>query len=257
MLAAAITVPLLAAIAYPLLARALLRLSVLSAEQQSQLCDVLPPQHRALSRQFFLWDTGRRVCNAAVLGCLPRYSLVLISDGIWDHLSPRHVAAVVAHEVGHLRLWHVPIRLSIVFAGGLLGLTLVQQAAHLAGSQWMWQSLVLLLTFAYVWLILHLVAPLLEFQADAYAVETLGQTSGNRRHSALVVVQALSQLTALSGLGPRQKAWLYPSFEQRRRAILGHQASAKLRRHLQNLIRLIWVGQLALIGLCLWLLITR
>lgn len=248
-------IPVAAVVAYPLLAKLLFPLTRLSRLQKRKLQRVLPCIDDQFAEKLRVWETGDRVCNAAVLGCVPGFSFVLVSDALLHRLSPRYAAAIVAHEVGHLRLWHVPIRLSIVFAGGILGMTLVHLVEHFADWQTLTQSIVILATIAYMTLMLHFVAPLLEFQADAFAVDLLGKDDQSRRRSARVLIRALSKLTLLSGIDPNQNTWLYPSFEQRRRMILGLQYSTRLRTSLSWFINAVFLSQLALVICCLLLLI--
>ncbi|PQO39178.1 hypothetical protein C5Y96_04780 [Blastopirellula marina] len=248
-------IPVAAVIAYPLLAKSLFSLSKLSRLQKRKLQRAMPSLDDQFAEKFRVWETGDRVCNAAVLGCIPGFSFVLVSDALLHRLSPRYAAAIVAHEVGHLRLWHVPIRLSIVFAGGILGMTLVHMVEHLTQWQMLTQSVVILGTIAYMTLMLHFVSPLLEFQADAFAVDFLGKDERGRRRSARVLIRALSQLTLLSGIAPNQKTWLYPSFEQRRRMILGLQYSTRLQKSLRWFIAAVFLSQLTLVICCLLLLI--
>lgn len=248
-------IPVAAVFAYPLLAKTLFPLSKLSRLQKRKLQRALPCIDDQFAEKLRVWETGDRVCNAAVLGCVPGFSFVLVSDALLHRLSPRYAAAIVAHEVGHLRLWHVPIRLSIVFAGGILGMTLVHLVEHLTQWQMLTQSVVILGTIAYMTLMLHFVAPLLEFQADAFAVDLLGKGKQGRRRSARVLIRALSQLTLLSGMEPNQGTWLYPSFEQRRKMILGLQHSTRLRTSLSWFIPAVFLSQLTLVICCLLLLV--
>lgn len=248
-------IPVGAVVAYPLIAKTLFPLTKLSRVQKRKLQRALPCVDDHLAEKLRVWDTGDRICNAAVLGCVPGFSFVLVSDALLSHLSPRHAAAIVAHEIGHLRLWHVPIRLSIVFAGGILGMTLVHLVEQLDQWQMLSQGIVIAATIAYMTLMLHFVAPLLEFQADTFAVDLLSKNAHGRRRSARVLIRALSQLTLLSGIEPDQRTWLYPSFEQRRRVILSLQYSTRLRTCLRWFVSAVFLSQIALSVCCLLLLI--
>lgn len=248
-------IPVVAVFAYPLLVQALVPLTKLSRLQIRKLQRALPCVDDQFADNLRVWETGDRICNAAVMGCVPGFSFVLVSDALLSRLSSRNAAAIVAHEIGHLRLWHVPIRLSIVFAGGILGMTLVSLAEQFTQWQMLAQSTVILGTIAYMTLMLHFVAPLLEFQADAFAVDLLSGDNQSRRRNARVLIRALSQLTLLSGIKPNQRTWLYPSFEQRRRVILSLQYSTRLQTCLRGFVTAVFLSQIALILCCLLLLI--
>lgn len=244
---ASLLIPIIAVMAYPALAKKLLSLQQPTPLQQEELQRTLPFVDASLVGNFRIWNTGNRICNAAVVGCVPRFSMVLISDALLQRLSPRESAAIVAHELGHLRLWHVPIRLSIVFAGGLLGMAMVQYAEQVGTSQLLSQSIVILGTMLYMSLMLHFVAPLLEFQADLFAVDLLSRESGDRNRSTCTLLRALARLTDLSGIRTNQKTWLYPSFEQRRQAILFHKASPRLQWTLRIVLGAIFLSQTTLV----------
>ena len=244
-------VPLVAVVAYPLLARMLFSLRTLTDVERRQLMDALPQFDETMAHRIRVWNTGGRICNAAVVGCVPGFSFVLVSDALLTRLSVRSTAAILAHEMGHLRMWHVPMRLCIVFAGGIVGLALVHQAESLGSLQAAGQVAAMLTTAGYMGLMLHLVAPLLEFHADAFAIDALGQACGDRRKGVRTLVGALSRLTLFSGLLPNQRSWLYPSFEERRRAILFQQTSPRFRRWLHGILAVILLSQLTLIVVCL------
>lgn len=61
-----------------------------------------------------VWSLGGRDANACVLGPVPHFRYVLLSDGLLAHLTPRQVAAVFAHEAGHCLHGHL-----IVLAAGV------------------------------------------------------------------------------------------------------------------------------------------
>jgi len=251
----ALLIPVLAVVAYPWLVKRLFPLTRLSRLQKRKLQRAIPQVDEQLADKLRVWETGDRVCNAAVLGCVPGFSFILVSDALLSRLSPRHAAAIVAHEIGHLRLWHVPIRLSVVFAGGILGMTLVHLGEQVSDWQVLTQSVVIVATIAYMTAMLYFVAPLLEFQADAFAVDLLSSRAQSRKRSTRVLIRAISQLTLLSGIQPGQRTWLYPSFEQRRRVILGMQSSTRLQACLRRFLAAVFLSQLALIIGCLCLLI--
>lgn len=243
----AMLIPLLGVIAYPWLARRFFSLHRLTEGQRRSLLRSLPQGSEAFVNRLRVWDTGETICNAAVVGCVPGFSFVLVSDALLTRLSPRSVAAIVAHEMGHLKLWHVPMRLGIVFAGGTLGLALVRQAETLAAWQSVAHVAAMFATAGYMGLMLHLVAPLLEYHADAYAIDTLSKKNGNRRRNIRELSKALAELTLLSGIRPDKKTLLYPSFEERRQAMLCQQTSPSFRHRLEWMLGIVLLSQLVLI----------
>lgn len=75
---------------------------------------------RLRHRDILLWHTHGTMSNAAVMGVIPRFRYVLLSDLLIETLSPRQVEAVFAHEVGHVRHHHMLWYLLFVVGGVLL-----------------------------------------------------------------------------------------------------------------------------------------
>jgi STE24 endopeptidase len=71
-------------------------------------------------RDILLWETDHQMCNAAVMGLLPRARYLLLSDLLIESLTPRQIQGAFAHEVGHIRhrhmLWYALYILIIVLA---------------------------------------------------------------------------------------------------------------------------------------------
>lgn len=69
--------------------------------------------------QLRVWRTSNLMANAAVVGLIPQHRVVLFSDALLASLGLRELAAVFAHEIGHVRRRHV-----WVFGAWALGLFL-------------------------------------------------------------------------------------------------------------------------------------
>ena len=61
-------------------------------------------------RDFFVWRTAGSLVNAAVVGFLGRGRYVLLTDSLLRHFTTREIQAVLLHEAGHVRRWHLPLR---------------------------------------------------------------------------------------------------------------------------------------------------
>ena len=61
-------------------------------------------------QKILLWRSGQMVTNAAVAGILPAIRYVFLSDGLLARLSDDQVAAVYAHEIGHVKHGHLVLR---------------------------------------------------------------------------------------------------------------------------------------------------
>lgn len=129
-------------------------------------------------REVTQWDTQHRVANAMVLGGLPGWRKILISDLLCRALTRSEVGAVFLHEAGHLRRYHLGWRMATLALAAQVLLLGIEQAnaidlslaedslerlggGFLAFSAWLMTSL----------LLLGFVSRSLEFDADAFVVE--------------------------------------------------------------------------------------
>ena len=58
-------------------------------------------------RDILLWQTDYTVANAAVIGILPQWRYVLLSDRLLETMSDQQIEAVFAHELGHIVHHHL------------------------------------------------------------------------------------------------------------------------------------------------------
>jgi STE24 endopeptidase len=63
-----------------------------------------------------LWNTGRGMANAMVVGLLPWPRYVVFTDRLLEEFSPEEVEAVLGHEIGHVRHLHMPLYLGFLSA---------------------------------------------------------------------------------------------------------------------------------------------
>lgn len=78
------------------------------------------------ARGLFVMDGSRRSAhgNAYFTG-IGRARRIVFFDTLIERLHPAEVEAVLAHELGHFRLHHVPLRIGLMLALGLAGLALL------------------------------------------------------------------------------------------------------------------------------------
>jgi STE24 endopeptidase len=153
------------------------------------------------AKGLFVMDGSRRSghSNAYFTG-LGSAKRVVFFDTLLTRLTPGEVEAVLAHELGHFKLKHVPKRMLFMFAASLAALALL---GWLAQQQWFFTGLgvtpnldapndalaLLLLLFAlppFGFLVTPIAAAYSrkhEFEADAYAC---AQADGRELASALV-----------------------------------------------------------------------
>jgi len=154
------------------------------------------------AKGLFVMDGSRRSAHSnAYFTGLGASKRVVFFDTLLERLSPGEVEAVLAHELGHFKLRHVPKRMLAIFGASLAALAAL---GWLAQQQWFYTGLgvvpnlpgapndalaLLLLMFAlppFGFLVTPLAAALSrrhEFEADAYACS---QASGQDLARALV-----------------------------------------------------------------------
>ena len=65
-------------------------------------------------REILVWNTDSCMANAAVVGLSRQLRYVLLTDALLARLNASEIAAVVRHELAHLRHWHLPLRLALL-----------------------------------------------------------------------------------------------------------------------------------------------
>ncbi|HEY1628279.1 MAG TPA: M48 family metallopeptidase, partial [Tepidisphaeraceae bacterium] len=58
-------------------------------------------------RDILLWRTNYNMGNAAVMGLVPRMRYILLSDVLLETMTDQQIEAVFAHEIGHVKHWHM------------------------------------------------------------------------------------------------------------------------------------------------------
>jgi STE24 endopeptidase len=176
-------------------------------------------------REILVWETGGMMVNAAVAGFLPPLRYVFLSDGLLSHLGDEEIAAVFAHEMGHVRHRHLLLRIATI----VLPLSIWLLFAHFYPS--MVQRLALWCTTgglgrqltvglaslaavgSYVGLVFGAVSRLLEHQADLFGCRVFEGDGQERSIGAMV--SALERLAYVSGIDHRWKGWQHASIARR------------------------------------------
>lgn len=191
-------------------------------------------RHGVHASGVLIWRTGGMVVNAAAIGVLPRPRYIILSDGLLEELEPAEVDAVAAHEVGHLRLRHLPwLAASVLATVGVTGAAsgLASRALGAAGLEGV---LGLAPTLAGVIVVLGYVSRRFEWQADAFAVADAAVLRGGPgavigREDVTPMVTALSAVARLGGLPRGRFMWRHGSILERQarlKGLVGERAGA-------------------------------
>jgi Zn-dependent protease with chaperone function len=98
----------------PLAVRRIWRTTPLVAQPlRGQLDGICDSRGTAL-REILVWQTDGTMANAAVVGMSRYLRYLLLTDVLLSQLNADQIAAVVRHELAHLRRWHLPLRLALL-----------------------------------------------------------------------------------------------------------------------------------------------
>lgn len=183
-------------------------------------------EHRVRVKGPYLWRTGVGVVNGAILGVLWPFRYVLFSDGLLEHLPIRHVEAVIAHEVAHVRRHHLPwLALSVLATAVGAGLAMSAAAwagvTHLRfdGKETGAETPASLAVLALSAIVFGMVSRRFEWQADAFAVQHLSRRAGSgvvTADAAEAMSDALRLVAALNGIPERRFSFRHGSIARRR-----------------------------------------
>ena len=175
-----------------------------------------------------VWKTGNQIANAAVTGLLPGFRVVLLTDALLKYFTSDEVAAIVRHEVGHVKLLHLPLKIlfvtlpmvalildqthakgihqflaSAVGEGGIFGFT---------GDQ-ITPCLIAVSFIIYLFVVLRWLNHRLEHEADLFAAMELSTSGSNQPNQ--VTRSALEKLAAIAPQQLTRSTFLHPSILSR------------------------------------------
>ena len=153
-----------------------------------------------------LLGTNNRLINAMLVGPVPGFRYLFLTDGIVDLLDPVSLRGVVAHEVGHARANH-PFLLLMVF--GLVPLLLFSPLEVIGLTELDSTSLVAVLALgaATAFVVVKRLAHRFELEADLISADALGGSAP--------CILALHKVSQLSGARPGKDSLRHPSEESR------------------------------------------
>src|SRR5688572_20978462 len=134
--------------------------------------------YRLEFRDILIWRTENRIANALVMGIVPRFRYVLLSDLLLAEMTDEQVEAVFAHELGHVvhrhMIWYLVFLAVLVLMLAVVDFALVTQQKRLGLPAWVSPGLVsTLIGFAGFVIAFGYVSRRFERQADVFAARTL------------------------------------------------------------------------------------
>lgn len=184
-------------------------------------------RHRFRVADFKLWPLfGGETLTAGVFGILPRLRYILITRGLLSILNKDELHSVMAHEMGHVRLYHMVFYLFLF--GAFMAVTFsfddsvfIILLAQTGAIQWLFSpdslsaSVVsLLFNFPFVLLLLFYFRYVFGFfmrnserQADIFALRVVGHPNG--------LVSSLQKIALISGRAEDTPSWHHFSIRER------------------------------------------
>jgi STE24 endopeptidase len=163
-------------------------------------------------RDILLWRTDNNLGNAAVMGLFPRVRYILLSDVLIETMSEREIEAVFAHEIGHVKHWHMGWYIVLFATVILMCAGPIQMFAdHAKFAQppsWLtddvtqlFSVLVSLGGFAVFFSVFGYLSRRLERQADVYAARTMQEATAMADAGPLAAARILNY-SPFSHVGP-------------------------------------------------------
>jgi len=217
-------------------------------------------EQRLKYREICLWPLlGGRMLTAGVLGIIGRFRYLLITPSLLQALTPEEVQAVMAHETGHVKRFHLPLYLFI-----LIGLIPLLSFVTVPGELFLlWQpekflqvvelfgnDLGKVMTFITVMSLVVIVVLYVRFlfgyfmrnferQADVYSYNAIGYIAP--------LVRVFEKIALLSGNNRDEPSWHHFGIGQRVDFLLKCQNTPGVARRHNVKVYL----SLAIYGLCL------
>jgi STE24 endopeptidase len=215
-------------------------------------------------RDILLWPTYGVIVNAAVVGLWGPVRYIMLSDGLIESLTDGQIEAVFGHEIGHVKLHHLPFFL--VFAAGamaLIGLGGWELQFRLRLSAEMTEVIVMAAVMAVWFLAFGFISRRFEAQADLFGVKLLSREldrggcgqPGCLRHTlgaesmlgieplcicgAELFSSALDRTASLNAVPKTAKSWRHGSIANRCRFVI-HSAE-HLPTYLAFQMQIMWI----------------
>ena len=211
---------------------------------------------------FMLWPLfGGETLTAGIVGMLPKWRYILITRGLLGLLNGDELKAVFAHEMGHVRRYHLLFYLAFFFCYSILAYALSDLAVLVflrspVVRDWLLNSepinpallsaltsipmiLMLVLYFRYVFGFFMRNS---ERQADLYALELIGHP--------FLLISSLRKIAFHSGQPEDLPSWHHYSIRQRIEFLLkAYEDPALIRKHHRKYYRAMALFFLLVAGL--------
>lgn len=162
------------------------------------------------TRDLLAWNTGGLMVNAAILGVLPRWRYILLTDSMLARFEMDELKAAVAHEIGHGKKRHailfILLSVGYVAALGLADLHLpffdAQEDELLAAALFYLPA-----TIIFLYAVFGFVSRRFEVEADLFAARAVGNPK--------LFAATLERLAVWNRGARNRKSWRHFSLARR------------------------------------------
>jgi STE24 endopeptidase len=228
-------------------------------------------------REILVWQSGRMMINAAVMGLFAPVRYVLLSDGLLEGMSRQQIEAVFGHEVGHVRQGHIPFFLLFAVCSMLL-LSGIIEALRLAVERGLFELSVLtiqaigFICILVVWGVgFGWLSRRFERQADLFGTRCVTPPTAEGCHlpcnahpdpsvqppagavcatAAAVFASALDRVALLNGIPREERSWRHGTILGRARFLTSLTGDPTRARRFERLLRRVkaTLAVLAIVG---------
>lgn len=198
-------------------------------------------EHRIYVHDIRIWETGNQIINALVAGILPRFRVILLSDSLVSLFPRNELLAILRHEAGHLRLWHLPTRIGFIMLplialaldeknplGVINGLESKIVALGLPSGCGL--AVIMAVYLVYLYYSMSWLSHRMEYEADIYACQVRSKDPHETSISREMAKDMSDALLRLASVTPSQferRTIMHPSIRERILLIRDIQASPK------------------------------
>jgi len=201
------------------------------------------------AREILVWQTDGMAVNAAVSGMIGPLRYVFLTDGLLNRMTEDEIEAVFSHEVGHVRHYHMLLRLAAM--GVPLSVWLLLQQAYptamgqlfdltqagMLGSRVPLALGVLAAVSTYVLVLFGYYSRQLEHQADLFGCRSVA--GDTRRHRAEIFAETLEKLAIRGGMSRNTGSWQHASIARRVDFLGSLSREPKRELHFQRRVRVL------------------
>jgi STE24 endopeptidase len=211
----------------PALLRRILQTQPLPDSALRRRLEAICQRHGLRYREILLWQTDNNLGNAAVMGIVPRFRYILLSDLLLETMTDRQIEAVFAHEVGHIVHRHMAWYLVFVGLFLLLSIGPADWLVRQVPPEWQIPHLPteligLVISLAGFLAVFGFISRRFERQADVFAARTLDTPAGEpaivapvRPDGAGVFASALHRVAVINNIPIAARSWCHGSIAMR------------------------------------------